>query len=145
MQKKHGGTSRIQFWKAFQFENPQIHQFQDKNCFIDLKNLVSILSWNQGKHFMGHLWIQTNHNLDHKCPDYDQSGIMLFLLWQSMISLFLFGRSNRDAVYHGHDQNPWQLKKSVCGKPISDEMLPTHFLQTTYYISADTCLPINFI
>ena len=51
---------------------PPIHHIADKNGFIDSKNPVFILSWNQGNHNMGHLWIQADHNLDHKCPDYGQ-------------------------------------------------------------------------
>ena len=50
-----GGTCRGQFWELFQFSNTQIYQFDDKNGFIDSKNLVSILLWNQGNHNMGHL------------------------------------------------------------------------------------------
>ena len=70
------GTCQFQFWELFQFANPQIHQFED-NGFIDSKNPVSVSSRNQGNHFIGHLWIQTDHNRDHKCPDYGQLGIRL--------------------------------------------------------------------
>ena len=35
---------------------------------------------------MGHLWIQTDHNLDHKRPDYDQP-VTINMYDQSMISL----------------------------------------------------------
>ena len=64
---------------------PQIHQFEDKSGFID-KNLVFILSRNQGNHIMDHLWIQTDHNLDHKCPDYCQP-VTINVYDQTMISL----------------------------------------------------------
>ena len=78
------------------FATPQIHQFEDKNDFIDSKYPLSLLLWNQGNHIMGHLWIQTDHNQDRKYPDYDQPGIMFFSLWQSMISPFLYGKSTRE-------------------------------------------------
>ena len=71
--------------QQFQFENPQMHQFEDKNDFIDSKDPVSILLWSQGYHIMGHLWIQTDHNLDHKCPDYGQP-VTKNMYDQSMIS-----------------------------------------------------------
>ena len=85
---------RIQFWEVFQVAGLQVHNIAGKNGFIDSKNSVSILSWNQGNHNMGHLWLQTDHNLDHKCPDYgepvkinmydqtdyDQPGIMIYVL-----------------------------------------------------------------
>ena len=35
---------------------------------------------------MGHLWIQTEHNLDHKCPDYGQP-LTINMYDQTMISL----------------------------------------------------------
>ena len=88
-QKKDRGICRLQFWEVLQAASPQVHHIADKNGLIDSKNPVSILSWNQGNQIMGHLWIQTDHNLHHKCPDYgqpvtmslyDQPGIMLYLL-----------------------------------------------------------------
>ena len=72
--------------QQFQFENPQMHQFEDKNGFIDSKDPVYILLWSECNLIMGDLWIQTDHNLDHKCPDngplittnmYDQTMISL--------------------------------------------------------------------
>ena len=45
---------------------------------------------------MSRLWSACNHK--HVWPDYDQPGIRLYLLWQSMISLFLYGRSTRVAI-----------------------------------------------
>ena len=72
--------------QQFQFENPQIHQFEDKNGFIDSKDPFHILLWSKCNLIMGYLWIQTDHNLDHKCPDngpplttnmYDQTMISL--------------------------------------------------------------------
>ena len=65
---------------------PQIHQFEDKSGFTDSKNPVSILSWNQGNHIMSHLWIQTDHNLHHKCPD-DGPCAIINMYHQIMISL----------------------------------------------------------
>ena len=82
----NGGTCCFQFWEAFQVANPQIHQFEEKNGFIDSKNPIYILSWNQGNHIVGHLWIQTGHNLDYKCPDYSQS-VTVNMYDQTMISL----------------------------------------------------------
>ena len=35
---------------------------------------------------MGHWWIQTDHNLDHKCPDYDQP-LTINMYEQTMLSL----------------------------------------------------------
>ena len=70
----------------FQFANPQIHQFEDKNGFLDSKDPVSILLWNQGNHIMRHLWIQTDHNQDHNCPDYGQP-VTIDMYDQTMISL----------------------------------------------------------
>ena len=72
--------------QEFQFENPQIHQFEDKNGFIDSKDPVSILLSTQGNHIMGHLWIQTDHNLDHECLDYGQL-VTINMYDQTMISL----------------------------------------------------------
>ena len=72
--------------QQFQFENPQMQQFEDKNDFIDPKDPVSLLSWNQDNHIMGHLWIQTDDNLDHKYPDYGQR-VTINMYDQSMISL----------------------------------------------------------
>ena len=101
------------FRNCFSLQRPQIHHIADKNGFLDSKFSVSISSLNQGSHNMGHLWIQTANNLDYKCPeygqsviinmhnpiDYDQPGIMLYLLWQRMISLLLYGRSTRGRVW----------------------------------------------
>ena len=76
----------------FSFENccslqrPQIHHIADKNGFIDSKNPVSISSLNQGNHNTGHLWIQTDHNLNRKCPDYGQP-VTINMYDQTMISL----------------------------------------------------------
>ena len=104
-QKTHVNFS---FRNCFSLQLPQIHHIAGKNGFIDSKNPVSISSLNQGNHNMGHLWIQTDYNLDHKCPDYgqpvtinmcDQTGIMLYVLWQSMTSLFLYVRSTRVRIF----------------------------------------------
>ena len=54
--------------------------------FYRLKNPVSILSWNQGDHNMGHSRIQTDHNLDHKFPDYGQPA-NVNMYDQTMVSL----------------------------------------------------------
>ena len=43
----------------------RIHQFEGKNGFIDKKSGF-YLTWNQGNHINGLLWIQTDHNLDYK-------------------------------------------------------------------------------
>ena len=64
---------------------------------------------------MGHIWKQVNYRLNHIWiygPDYgqpgainisgqvyDQPGCNLFLLWQSMINLFLHDRENREIYY----------------------------------------------
>ena len=53
---------------------------------MDSKNPIFIVSWTQGDHIMGHLWIQTDNNLDHKFPGYDQTLIMN-MYGQTMISL----------------------------------------------------------
>ena len=74
------------FGNCFSLQRPQIHHIADKNGFIDWKNPVSISSLNQGKHNMGHLWIQTDHNLNHKCPDYGQP-VTINMYDQTMISL----------------------------------------------------------
>ena len=44
----------------------RIHQFEGKNGFIDKKSGFYLLR-NQGNHINGHLGIETDHNLDHKC------------------------------------------------------------------------------
>ena len=80
------GTCQFQFLELVQFANPQIHLFEDKNRFIDSKDPVSILLWNQGNHMMGHLWVQTDHNQDHKYPDYGQP-VTMNIYEQTMISL----------------------------------------------------------
>ena len=80
------GTCQFQFWEMLQIAKPQVHQFQNINGFIDSKNPVSIISWNQSNRFMGHLWIQTDHNLHHKCPHYGQS-VTINMYDQTMISL----------------------------------------------------------
>ena len=74
------------FGNCFSLQRPQIHHIADKNGFIDSKNLVSISLLNQGNHNMGHLWIQTDHNLDHKCPNYGQPST-IDMYDQTMISL----------------------------------------------------------
>ena len=61
--------------------------------------------WSACSHEWPRIWIVWNHkwtrlwsacNLKHVWPDYGQPGIMLCLLWQSMISLFLYRRSTRE-------------------------------------------------
>ena len=79
-------TRQFQFGNCFCLQRPQRRHIADKNGFIDSKNPVSILSMNQGNHNMGHLWIQTDHNLDHKCPDYGQP-VTINMYDQTMISL----------------------------------------------------------
>ena len=80
------GNCQFLFGELFHFANPQIQKFLHKNGFIDSKNLFSILSWNQGNHIMGHIWIQTDLNLDHKCPDYGEP-VTMNMYGQTMISL----------------------------------------------------------
>ena len=93
--EKHAISYNVFRIQQFQFENPQIHQFEDKNGFQDSKDPISILLWSQGNHIMGHLCIQTDHNLDHKCPDYGQR-VTINMCDQTMISLescsFYYGR-----------------------------------------------------
>ena len=49
--------------------------------------------WLARNHKWTRLWSACNHK--HVWPDYDQPWIMPYLLWQNMISLFLYGRSTR--------------------------------------------------
>ena len=79
------------FGDCFSLQTPQIHQFEDKNGFINSKNPVSISLWNLGNPIKGYLSIQTDHNEDHKCPDYGQL-VTINMYDQSMISLFSYGR-----------------------------------------------------
>ena len=74
------------FGNCFSLQRPQIHHIANKNGFIASKNVVSISSLNQGNHNMGHLWINTDHNLDHKGPDYGQP-VTINMYDQTMISL----------------------------------------------------------
>ena len=71
---------------CFSLQHPQIHHIADKNGFIDSKHPVSISSLNPGNHNIGHLWIQTDHNLDHKCPNYGQP-VTINMYDQTMINL----------------------------------------------------------
>ena len=80
------GTCQFQFLELVQFANPQIHLFEDKNGVIDSKNPVYILFWNQGNYIMGHLWVHTDHNQDHKYPYYGQP-VIINIYDQTMISL----------------------------------------------------------
>ena len=101
------GTCQFQFGELFQFANTLIHQFQDINGLIDSKNLVYILSWNQGNHIMGHLWIQADHHLDHKCSDYDQP-VTINMYDQTMISL------ESCSIYYGW---VWSICFCIVGQP----------------------------
>ena len=92
------GTGKFSVLGGVSVCKPPMHHFQDKNGFIDSKNPLFIVLWNQGSHIIGYLWIQTDHNLDHKFPHCDQPGSMLYLSWQSMISLFLFAWSTRESL-----------------------------------------------
>ena len=74
------------FGNCFSLQRPQIHHIADKNGFIDSKSPVSISLLNQGNHNMGYLWIQTDHNLDHKPPDYGQP-VTINMYDQTTISL----------------------------------------------------------
>ena len=80
------GTCQFQFWELFQFATPPNTSHCQQNGFIDSKYMVSISLLNQGNHNMGQLWIQTNHNLNHKRPDYGQP-VTINIYDQTMISL----------------------------------------------------------
>ena len=85
-QKKHGSTCRIQFWEMFQFANPQIHQLEVKKWFYRLKKSGFYFIVESGNHNMGHLWLQNDPNLDHKCPDYGQP-VTINMYDQTMVGL----------------------------------------------------------
>ena len=85
-EKKHGGICHVQFWELFPVAGAQYITLQTRMVVWTQKNLVSLLSWNQGNHNMGHLWIQIDHNLDHKCPDHGQP-VTRNMNDQTMISL----------------------------------------------------------
>ena len=63
--------------------------------------------WSGWNHKLWFLWNMAYHRLDHicpeydqlgtnlYCPEYDQPGIILWVWWQSMIDLFLYGRETR--------------------------------------------------
>ena len=93
------------------------------------------------------LWFQVDHRLDHICPEYgqpgtitlygpeyDQPGILLWVWWQSMIDLLLYGMETRVAQFlqhcFCHILPGWKMFDSIQGQAIfvSDGVLPMSFI-----------------
>ena len=94
-------------YNSFSLKTPNYINLETKTVFRTQKIKLLFL-WSQGNQFLGHLWIQTHHNLDHKCSDYgqrvtknmcDQTLTNLCFSGQNVIGLFLYGRSTREVIY----------------------------------------------
>ena len=85
---------------------PLIHHIEKKRSHKSRKIRFFIVSRKQSNHIMNHLWIQTDHNLDHKCPHYGQP-LIINMCGQTMIRL-----ESCSTCYHSHDQPAflWEVK-----------------------------------